>query len=275
MNCQEYNAKYHTNFLFFIKKSLNEIKKYKLFIKLLLIRSISKKYQGSALGMLWSVIAPLLTLMALAIVFPLIMKFRIENYIVYLFSGFMGWHMISSAFTAGGSALLSREPLLKKQYIPKLIFPIVVILNELFNFFVTFIALLLVVFILGDSININVPLLLFTFVITSIFCLSIALSLSVLTVYFRDLKQIVSIGIQAFFYLTPILYVFEKIPDHYQFLMYFNPFYHYINLFHLALYDDSLFTINALIIPSILSLFLLVLSLYIFMKLEKNIVYRF
>jgi len=83
LNCKIYDAKNDNDFFGFLNKSFQDVKKYKLLIKLLLMRSIKKKYQGSVLGILWSVISPLLTLMSLAIVFPMIMKFRIENYIVY------------------------------------------------------------------------------------------------------------------------------------------------------------------------------------------------
>jgi len=138
----------------------------------------------------------MISMISIAIIFPLIMKFRVENYVVYLFSGFMGWHLISSSITNGGASILSRAGLLKKYNIPKIIFPVTVSLVEVFNFMMTLFALLLVLLILGYDYTINSPYLILTFFVTYIFALSLSIISSVIFVYFRDLQHLISIFMQ-------------------------------------------------------------------------------
>lgn len=271
----KYSSVDQLSYIKYILLLVQTLFKRRYFIKLLFIRIIKNRFKDSFLGILWSLLSPMISMIAIAIIFPLIMKFKVENYVVYLFSGFLGWHLISSSITNGGSSILSRAGLLKKYNIPKIIFPVTVSLVEVFNFMITFFALLLVLLILEYEYTINLSYLTLTFFVTYIFALSLSIISSVVFVYFRDLQHLISIFMQALFYLTPIIYLVSIIPERYMVFMNLNIFYHYINLFHGSIYDDRIITYNSFLVPSLISLTSLVISLIIFKKLEKNLIYRF
>jgi len=263
----KHTATEESNYIHYSLLLIKTIFKQKYFIKLLFIRIIKNRFKGSLLGILWSLLSPMISMIAIAIIFPLLMKFRVENYVVYLFSGFLGWHLISSSITNGGSSILSRAGLLKKYGIPKIIFPLTISLVEIFNFIMTFFALLLVLLIFGYEYTINLPYLILTFFITYIFALSLSIISSVVFVYFRDLQHLISIFMQAVFYLTPIIYSISIIPARYMVFMNLNIFYHYINLFHGSIYDDRTITYNSFLVPSFISISSLLISVFIFKKL--------
>ena len=270
----KYTSTDDISFFLYIRKIVVDLYDKRYFIKLLFLRTLKNRYKGSVLGLLWTLLSPIITMITMALIFPLIMKFRIENYVVYLFSGFMGWHLISSSITNGGSSILSRSGLLKKYSLPKIIIPFTVSLVEVFNFFITLMALIIVLFLLNYDISINVLYLMATFFITYIFGLSLSIMASVLFVYIRDLQHLIGVLMQGLFYLTPIIYTVAIIPAKYMYLMNLNIFYYYIHLFHGSIYDESLITIESFLIPSLISIFTLIFSLLIFKTLEKNIIYR-
>jgi ABC-type polysaccharide/polyol phosphate export permease len=249
------------------------LNKRQLFLELV-ASILRKRYKGSYLGVFWTMLNPLMTMFGLALVFPLIIKFRMDDYIIYLFSGILAWNMISTSVVGGGDAILANQGFIRKVYLPKLIFPIVLVSAELVNTVVTAMMLHVIALIFDFSINTNIFYLLAAIVLTYLFGICVAAITSVLVVYYRDVKYMLGVVMQTLFYLSAIIFPITLLPEKYRFFMEFNVFYQFVRLFHQAIYygDTSDWSLFAIPVIVVCVMFFLVILLH--QKVDRYVVYR-
>ena len=241
---------------------------------LLVIQGLSKRYRGSYLGVLWSLINPILTVAVFAFVFPLVLKIRMEDYLTYIFSGIAAWNLISTCVIGGCNSITQRKGLLRKIYLPKLIFPLVLVITELVNAILVLIAFHVIAFFLGLTIKTNIFYLTSSFICVFFFCVGVSGMLSVLCVYFRDIKHIVGVLMQGAFFLSAIIYPAYVIPEKFLTLLEFNPLYQFVRLFHQAIYYGSEPDWSYFTVPVILVGLLLIMSIALQQKFDKKLMYR-
>ncbi len=226
------------------------------------------------LGAFWALLSPVLLLVAIALIFPLLMRVRMENYVVYLFSGLVAWRFLVASMKVGGNSIISSKSLVEKVALPSVLFPIVFTVSEFVNFIFVFIALNIVAFLFGFEIVVHWQFLIPAMLTLLLFGLGLGMFFSVVVVYYRDIKHVLDVVAQGFFYLTPIIYPASLIPDEYSHYMLWNPFAHYVELFHQAIYyrgsvDWALFSV-----PLMLSLATLFLGLVAHAKWGRSLVYH-
>lgn len=210
----------------------SELWKNRSLIILLALNDVKLRYKNSFLGFVWSFLEPLLMLTILYFVFTNVIKTDIENYALYLLIGLIMWYMFSRATTMGLTSLTDKSHILQKLYIRKEIFVISACLTaftmmifELGAFF-----LFLVVFQFIPPLTIFLlPLMLIELFVLSV---GISLLLSVLNVYFRDIKFIWQVIMQAGFFLTPIIYTLDMFPESIRYLLELNPMAQIIMITH-------------------------------------------
>lgn len=221
-----------------IKGMLTNFKKYSFLMSQLISRDFKVKYKRSVLGILWSLLNPLLTMTVMTIVFSQMFKFQVEgvNYIVYLMTGIIMFNYFNGASSAAMTSVVENFSLINKVYIPKYIFPISKCLFVGVDFLLTLIPWLIIIILtyfgLGDhicQININYILLPYIFLCLFLFAAGMGLLLSCISVFLRDIFHIYGIIITLWNYLTPVFYSIEILPDFLQKLMKFNPLYQFIN----------------------------------------------
>lgn len=206
-------------------------------IMLFALNDVKLRYRNSALGFLWSFLEPLLMLTVLYYVFTNIIKSDIENYPLYLLLGLIIWYMFQRSTTMGLSSLIDKSGVIGKVYFRR---EIVVISSCLTAFimmafeFAAF-AVFVIVFQFIPPVTIALlPLLLIDLFVLS---LGVSLLLSILTVYFRDIKFIWQVLLQAGFFLTPIIYKLDMFGENVQSLLKVNPLVPILDATHnLALY---------------------------------------
>ena len=120
-----------------------EIFKYSEFLKSNVKKDIRGKYKGSFLGVLWSFINPLLSVVVYAIVFRYIMRFNIEHYLIYLIAGIIPWTFFTTSINSGMNSILFNANIIKKVYFPREILPISSVTSGLVNFLISCIIILL------------------------------------------------------------------------------------------------------------------------------------
>jgi len=234
----------------------------------------ARRYSGSLLGVAWSVLSPLLTLIAIALIFPLLMRMRMENYVVYLFSGLIVWRFVVSSLKVGGESVLSNKVLVQKVALPSLLYPVVVTLSEFINFILVFLSLNVVGMFLDFVVSPHWGYFALAAAVTLLFCIGLAAVFSVTVVYFRDIKHIVDVITQAFFYLTPIIYPISMIPEQYRVYLDLNVFMHFVELFHQAIYFQGEVDWSLFVIPSTLALLTFFLGVFVHVKWGKMLVYH-
>jgi ABC-type polysaccharide/polyol phosphate export permease len=203
----------------------------------LIQRDFKSKYKRSVLGVLWTLLNPLMTMIVLTIVFSNLFRFDIPNFPVYLLSGQIIFGFFNEATNASMISVVMGGGMIKKVYIPKYILPLSRVLSSLVNLLLSLLAFLLVVWITRAPTHWTIILLPIPLFYTFLFALGVGMLLSAATVFFRDLSYLYGIVLTAWTYLTPIFYPATIIPERLRFILALNPMAHFIQYFrNVALY---------------------------------------
>jgi len=238
--------------------------------------NLSARYRRSVLGFIWSLLNPLFTMAILSIVFSTVFRSSLTNFSIYIFSGLLPWTMVLNSLTNGAMSLVVAESYLKKVYVPKFVFPMVIVGVEVVNFLLSLISLFFVALLLGAKISWALLTLPFALALTAIFILGLVFLVSVITVYFRDLAHIIQIGLTALFYMTPIVYPLDLISGSplLATVIKLNPIYYFVELFHVILYQAQVPGIFLWLTCLGLMAFSFTLGFWVFSSKEKDIIYR-
>lgn len=214
-----------------IKNSLNGMRKYLPLLRELVARDIKVRYRRSVLGMLWTVLNPLLMMGVMTIVFSQLFKSNIDNFAIYYLSGYILYSFINDSTTAALFSVVYNASLMKKVYIPKYMFPVSKVFSSLVNLGFSFVAMLIVMIITRTPLKVTIVLLPFIVFYVLSFVIGLGLILATLYVFFRDCGHLYGILMLAWLYLTPLFYPREILPEALQKFLIFNPMYHYVEYF--------------------------------------------
>ena len=207
------------------------LKRFKSLLWQLVKRDFITKYKRSVLGVLWSLLSPMLTMLVMTLVFSTLFRFDIPNFPVYLLSGQVIFGFYSEATNAAMGAVIGGGSIIKKVYVPKYIFPVSKVLSSLVNFAFSFLAFLIVFVITGAPFHGTFFLLFIPILYLLIFSMGIGMLLSCMTVFFRDITYLYSVFIVALGYFTPLFYPVSILPEPVLQMMGFNPLYHFVEYF--------------------------------------------
>ncbi|MGF7399122.1 ABC transporter permease [Thermoanaerobacterium thermosaccharolyticum] len=203
--------------------TLMELYEYREMLFSMVKKDLRTRYRGSFLGFLWTFVNPLLQLVVYSIVFSTIMRMNIYNFAMFLFVALLPWIYFSTSITQSTTIVMANSNLVKKIYFPRIILPISVALtgfiNMLFGFIIVFIALI----IFKIHLSLSIVLLPIVMINEFLFVVGLNVIFSALNVFFRDLEHILGIVTMAWFYLTPIVFPINLIPEKYFKLFFLNP----------------------------------------------------
>lgn len=220
-----------------LKNIFANMKKYSFLMKQLILRDFKVKYKRSVLGVVWSLLYPVLMMAVMATVFSQLFKSRAldnVNYLVYLMTGLVMFNYFSEASNTAMTSVVNNFALINKVYIPKYIFPISKVLFVGINFLLTLIPLLVIILFTGSGetkcvINIWYILLPYIFLCMLMFTAGLGLLISTISVFLRDMFYIYGILLTILNYVTPIFYDITIIPDTLRPLFKLNPLFMFIN----------------------------------------------
>lgn len=221
-------------------------------------REVKGKYKRTALGQLWSLANPLAQMVIFSVVFSQIIKIQpdpgdpsgLDVFALFLMCGLLPWNFFANSLTGGMSSLVANENLIKKVWFPRAALPVASTGALLFSWGMEMLVLVVALLVFGSAVLPWVPLVVVFMVLLALFSAGTALMFSVVNVYFRDVQHLTTILLQAWFYLTPIIYpikyVVEKsdsigplvgnvtVLDLYQ----LNPMERFVSVFRSMLYDN-------------------------------------
>ena len=197
----------------------------------LVSRDFKLKYRRSVLGVLWSVLNPLLMMIVLTAVFSFVFRFQIENFALYLIIGQTLFNYIAGSTEDCMTSILGNSSLIKKIRINKIIFPVEKTLFGLVNFAISLIAVVIVMVYFQVFPTWNIFLLPFLLICAFFFALGIGLILATLAVFFRDVIHLWGVVTTAWMYATPIIYPVDILQEWMMAIMQWNPMYYYVNFF--------------------------------------------
>jgi ABC-2 type transport system permease protein len=221
-------------------EELLDIVQYKDLIFQLVRRDIVARYKRSVLGIAWTMLQPLGMMLILTIVFSHLFG-RVEGYAAYLLSGLIAWTFFAQTTTSAIFQSVWGGALMRRIYIPHTAFSVASIGTGVVNLILSLVPLLLILLILRRPITWAILFLPIALLSLTAFALGVGLLLSSLAVRFPDISEMYQIIIQAWMYLTPIMYPSDILPSSYRaWLLYFNPMYYQILMFRVPIYDGVL-----------------------------------
>ena len=218
-----------------VSRDIDEFRAYKAVIGNLVAQELQVRYQRSMLGFLWTLVNPALMMGTQALVFSRLFRGMGDmgpwQYTIFLFSGAMPWTFLSTSITDSTTSLIHNEGLIRKIYVPKWIFPLARVLIQGITFMLSMAALFLMLWPLGATISTSLFALPFAFILLGIFTMGLGLAAATIHTFFRDFGHFLNVGLQAWYFLTPIIYKADFLPADERWKFWLNPAYPFVRLF--------------------------------------------
>lgn len=255
---------------------LREAFNYRNLVLQLVRRDILTRYKRSVLGVAWTLLNPLGMMLVLTLAFSQVFRFATVNgYPSYVLSGLLAWNFFSQTTTAAMVNLVWGGGLLNRIYIPRASFALAAVGTGLVNTLLALLPLVVVNVFSGVPLTTALIFLPIPLILLACFSLGIGLLLSTIAVYFPDVKEMYQIFLTAWFYLTPIIYPEEVLPEAYRFwITTLNPVHHLVKLFRLPVYHGQFPTWTEFLPSLIVSLAVLVIGWWFFSTKADEIAYR-
>lgn len=195
---------------------LRELFRYRYLLSQLVVRDIKVRYKNSVLGFFWSLANPLLQVATMTVVIKYVMQLDIPNYSAYLLVGYLPWMFFQMALLDSSQVVLTHRDLLRKVYFPREVLPLSVVTANLIHYvlaLVVFFAYLLFykLFMHGAPLGISVLWLPVLMLMQALLVIGLAFFISCLNVFYEDVKYLLTVLLNVFFYLTPIMYPAELV----------------------------------------------------------------
>lgn len=246
--------------------------KYKPLIHELVGRDLKVKYRRSFLGYIWSLLNPLLMMILQSFIFSYMFRNEIPNFPLYLICGNTLFTFFNESTNMGMNSIIQNAALIKKVYIPKFIFPLSRVVSCFVTMTFSLAGILVVMLFTRATLYWTIFLFWIPLLFLFIFCCGMALLLSALTVYFRDMQHLYSVLTMGWMYATPLFYPLEALPAELQPIIKLNPLYHYVNFFRNLVMYGNIPGPNTWFASIATALLALALGLWAFRKLQKNFI---
>jgi lipopolysaccharide transport system permease protein len=188
------------------------------------VRELKLRYQDTALGFIWSLLKPLLLGAVLYFALQRVVRIRVENYHLVLLSALFPWIWFQTSVLLASPVISHNGNLIKKVHFPRYVLPFATVTNNMIHFLLT--LPVLAIFVVASGFRpspawlVGIPVLTF---IELVLLMGVVLFISSINVYFRDLEHLVEVFLNLLFYVTPIIYPLDIVPENYQNLLLVNP----------------------------------------------------
>lgn len=240
-------------------------------------RDFIERYSGSTLGFAWSFIYPLVNILIYMIIFGSLMGARLPGmssiwgYGVYLIAGLVPWTAFTNTVNRSSTVFLEKKHIISKIRVDLPTLPLFIVLSETITFIVTLTIFIIILLLAGISLSPYLVLIPAVYLIQQLFAYALGFFLAMLVVFLRDLKEVVAIGFQIWFWFTPIVYVFSILPSVVQQILMWNPMLSVVSAYHDMFVFQRMPSFFYLSIVLILSIGLILADYALFKKLEKDI----
>lgn len=249
------------------------IKKHQFLFEELTARDFKQKYKRTILGMGWSLLYPLLTLVIQRLIFSRIFAASIAHYTIYLFAGNIVWSYFREATMGGMNALVSNAHIFSKVNVPKYIFVLTKNVSALINFAITLVVFFLFVWLDGIPFSWTFFGVIIPIVCLVIFNLGVGMIMSALYMFFRDTTYLYDIFLTLLMYMSAIFYTVESFPGIFQRIFLANPVYCYIKYFRVVVIDGNIPALSFTLLCVLYALIALLAGSLIYKKKNHEFLY--
>ncbi len=256
---------------------MSTIKKNDIFLlEEIVKKNFSSKYKDSVLGVVWTILSPLLMMALFTIIFSTLFSRNIDNFAVYFLCGWCIFHFFTSSISASMNSLKGNKTILQRTPAPKYIFVLGSILSEFLNYLIMLI--LLVVIMVITHAPFHFPIILCSIIpviLLFIMIVGLGLMVSIACVYYSDIRHLWTVLSLMFMYASAIFYPMDIVPEPFREYMMLNPLYWAINQFRCFVYQGITPNVLNLINLLLLSLIILICGIIVFKKYEDKVVTKF
>lgn len=250
---------------------MREALKYRDLVRTLVARELKVRYRRSAIGFLWTMLQPLLTMLVMQLVFSSIFRSQLLNYPVYALAGILFWNFFSQSIVASMNSLRGNAQLLQKLPVPKAVFPIATVISGVVNLLFALVPLFVLLLVTGHPLTPSLLFLPVSILIAALFTLGAGLLLSPLAVFFSDVVELIGVMLTLLMYLTPVIYPQEIVPQHMRWIVRFNPIRSILEVFRDPIYRSKIPPLSHLSVSIVIAVIALVLGAWLFRRSSDRI----
>jgi lipopolysaccharide transport system permease protein len=246
--------------------------KYKFLLIQLVKRDIQVKYRSSVLGIFWSFLEPLLTMILMTIIFSFIFKRAIPNFPVYYLIGRVSFQLFSQGSMGAMKSIIGNANIIKSVYVPKYLYAVSTVLSSFVTFLFSLIIVLAVMIVTNVQFTIYLIFASLPIILLLLLTIGIGLILATITVFFRDVEHLYGVVVTMLMYASAVFYPASIIPPNYQFILTINPIYAIISCIRTVVLDGTLYDPFQLMYAAVFTIVTLVIGMAIFYKYQNKFV---
>ena len=237
----------------------------------LVLRDVSVRYKQTVLGVAWAVLQPVFSMLIFTVIFGKLAKMPSEGlpYAIFVYAGLLPWTFFSAAVTGASQSLVNQQSLLTKIYLPRLFVPASAVGGGLVDLAVSFCVFACLMWFYGVVPGWSVLALPLLVLLTVVAALGVGLVLAAVTVTYRDFRYVIPFMVQAWMYISPVIYPVSLVPAQWQWLLAINPMVGVIDGYRSALLDRP-WNVTTLLVSALSASAMLVYGLFFFRKTERR-----
>ena len=235
-------------------------------------RDIKLKYRNSALGILWSMLNPLLIMIVLTFIFSNIFKNSIPNFPVYCLSGRLLYDFFSQSTNQSMVSITGKSSLIKKIYVPRYLYPLSRVISSFIIFLISLVPLIGIMLFTGVPLNKMNVLILYPLTMLFFIGLGVGLMLSAINVFFRDLQHLYSVVLLVVMYMSAIFYSPDIIEPKYMFILQLNPVFPVISVFRDCILYGQITSLTNWILCGVYAFISLVIGTIVFYRAQDKFI---
>lgn len=215
----------------------HSLTRYRDFVFLWTRRNISLRYKRSFLGVIWTVLEPLAVISILAVVFSAIFRFEIDNYPVYILSGWVLWEFFARSTSVMAGDIQATREITSRFRVPRSAFLVASVMSYLFNWALAMLVLALVMLVMGHPFTWALVVVPAAMLVVAVFALGIGCAVATLATLFHDFILMYTVVLTMWLYATPIIYPIAIVPDAARPFLLANPLTHLVQLIRAPIYE--------------------------------------
>lgn len=257
-----------------MRQNIRNFWKYRDLFFQIIKKDISIKYRNSFLGIIWSMLNPLLMMVVLTIIFSSIFKNQIPHFPVYVLIGRIVYQFFAESTNFAMDSIHVNAQLIRKVYVPKYFFPLSRIFSSFITTLISMIPILLVMVVTGIPFRWLNLLVIFPLIYLLFVSIGMGLILSAVNVFFRDMKHLYSIILLMLMYMTPIFYPAEIIPEKYMFIIQLNPLFDIVQMFRDVMINNVVPNLSTHLVSLSSAVVYCLIGVIVFYKSQDRFIYH-
>jgi homopolymeric O-antigen transport system permease protein len=250
---------------------MTDLYRYRDLVRTLVARELKVRYRRSAIGFLWTMLQPLLTMLVMQLVFSALFRSQLLNYPVYALSGILFWNFFSQSIVASMNSLRGNAQLLQKLPVPKAVFPVATVIGGVINLLFALVPLFLILVVTHHPLTSSLLFLPVSIFLAALFTLGAGLLLSPLAVFFSDVVELIGVLLTLLMYLTPVIYPKEILPPRLLWIVRFNPIRSILEVFRDPIYLYKVPPLSHLSVCVAIAVLALLIGAWVFRRSSDRI----